>query len=449
MKPKYNFKIYKSKIYSKNGFATSSVFCHPVQPFKLTDIGEGIKEVTVKQWFVKPSQNVQQFDDLCEVESDKASVVLTSRYDGEVKKLYYNEGDIAPVGSILLDIQTSEDAVNIEITEEKKIQTVVRVEEVNKIETVSLPKPSTDRVEEFVDIQEQVLDDVTGATKPLATPAVRRIAKEYNVDINMLKGTGKGGRVSKEDILNYINQPQPAQNPTEIRTGREIISGYKKTMVKTMTESNKIPSLTFCDEIDVTELQSIRKNILVPTLQKENIKITLLAFLVKAISLSLHKYPILNSIFHVNSNEIEYLDYHTIGIAIDTERGLVVPNIKNAHNLNIKSVAKEIERLQNAAIKNELTLKDTAGGTFTISNIGSIGGTVTKPLILPPQVAIVGVGRIQLLPRFDENDQIKKASVINVSWAADHRIIDGGTIARFSNSVKAYLEKPTLFIADA
>lgn len=438
-RPKSNFKLYNNKIYS-NGFATSSTVCHPVQAFKLADIGEGIKEVTIKQWFVKPSQNIQQFDDLCEVESDKASVVLTSRYEGEVKNLYYKVGDIAPVGSILLDIQTEQDAVKIEkeLTEEKKIRTV-RVE---KTETVT---KSIDAVEEFVDIQEQVLDDVTSDTKPIATPAVRRIAKEYNVNINTLKGTGKGGRVSKEDILNYINQP--AQNATE-STGREIISGYKKTMVKTMTESNKIPTLIFCDEIDVSELQSIRKTV-ASSLTKENIKITLLAFLVRAVSLSLQKYPILNSIFHVDNNEIEFLDYHNIGIAIDTERGLVVPNIKNVHNLSIKSIAKEIERLQNAAIMNQLTLKDTAGGTFTISNIGSIGGTVTKPLILPPQVAIVGVGRIQVLPRFDENDQIKKASVINLSWAADHRIIDGGTIARFSNSVKMYMEKPTFFVIDA
>lgn len=439
-RPKSNFKLYNNAIYSKSEFATSSAAFHPVQAFKLADIGEGIKEVTIKQWFVKPSQNVQQFDDLCEVESDKASVVLTSRYEGEIKNLYYKEGDIAPVGSILLDIQTEEDPVKIEVIEERKIRNV-RVEEVKKIEAVTHGNGS---VEEFVDIQEQVLDDVTSDTKPIATPAVRRIAKEYNVNINTINGTGKGGRVSKEDILNYINQP--AQNPTE-STGREIISGYKKTMVKTMTESSKIPTMIFGDEIDVSELQSIRKN-LVPSLANENIKITPLAFLVKAISLSLQKYPILNSIFHVDRNEIEYLDYHNIGIAIDTERGLVVPNIKNAHNLSIKSIAKEIARLQNAAIKNELTLKDNAGGTFTISNIGSIGGTVTKPLILPPQVAIVGVGRIQLLPRFDENHQIKKASVINLSWAADHRIIDGGTIARFSNSVKMYMEKPMFFVID-
>lgn len=441
LKPKTNFKLYK-KNYSRNEFTTWSVLCYPVQPFKLTDIGEGIKEVTVKQWFVKPTQSVRQFDDLCEVESDKASVVLTSRYDGHVKSIYYDEGDMAAVGSILLDIETVDEPIKRETAVEKP-ERVFKIDDDIKIERIS---ESTNKIEETISIREQVLDDVTA--KCLATPAVRRIAKEYNIDINELKGTGKGDRVSKDDILNFINQPQNVPTSPITPTQREIISGYRKAMVKTMTESNKIPTLTFSDEVDVTNLQFVRQRVK-SFVQKENVKVTLLSFLVKAVSLSLQKYPILNSILHKDCNEIEYIENHNIGIAIDTERGLIVPNIKNVQNLNIRDIAKQIQRLQNAAVENKLSLHDTSCGTFTISNIGSIGGTVTKPLILPPQVAIVGVGRIQVLPRFDENDHVKKSSIINVSWTADHRIIDGGTIARFSNSVKMYLENPALLIIDA
>lgn len=425
---KYTFEVFK-KI-STHEFTTWSTLRYPVQPFKLTDIGEGIKEVCIKQWFVKPCQNIKQFDDLCEVESDKASVVLTSRYDGQIKSIYYEEGDMAPVGSVLLDIDT-EDVTN-NIVEEKKTEIVVEVEDNVVTETIS----TVNKIEETIPIQDYT-------AKSLATPAVRRIAKDYHIDINSLKGTGKGGRVSKEDILNYINQPQ---NIT-VSAGREVISGYRKTMFKTMTESNKIPILTFSEEIDVTNLQSVRDSIKT-LVQKESVKITLLSFLVKAVSLSLQKYPILNSIIDKDSNEIEYLNYHNIGIAVDTERGLVVPNIKNVQNLNIKTIAQEIQRLQTAAIQNTLTMKDTSAGTFTISNIGSIGGTVTKPLILPPQVAIVGVGRIQKLPRFDENDRIVKSSIVTLSWTADHRVIDGATVAKFSNSVKTYLENPALLVIE-
>lgn len=466
-------------------FRTWSPLRYPVVPFKLADIGEGIKEVTLKQWFVKPNQTVNEFDELCEVESDKASVVLTSRYGGEVHSLYFEEGDVATVGSVLMDIRT-DNTEHFEAEQERR-------EAVAETPPVEMTSPPVERdpdrydkvlatpavralakqhdininqilgtgkdgrvcekdVESFLNQPEKFAKPVVATReeydreKSTATPAVRRIAKEYNVNINEVKGTGKGGRISKDDMLNYLNQPQEVE--TIVPDTVETLAGYRKVMSKIMTESNKIPTLTLSEDIEVSLLQNLRNEIK-PFLEKEKVKLTLLSFLVKAISLSLEKYPILNTHIDAEGREIRYLGYHNVGIAVDTDRGLVVPNVKNVQKLNIKSIAKEIQRLQVTALEHRLTIKDTTDGTFTISNIGSIAGTVTKPLILPPQVAIVGVGRIQQVPRFDENGQIKKSSIINVSWSADHRVIDGGTIARFSNSVKSYIENPVLLMVDS
>lgn len=265
-------------------------------------------------------------------------------------------------------------------------------------------------------------------------------------------GTGKQGRVTKEDVLVYLNQPrldagqpQPCELQKAANTSRPI-TAYRKVMFKTMTESNKIPTLTLSDEMDITHLEALRKT-LKSDLQADKVKLTLLAFVVKAISLSLQRFPILNAT--LEGETINYASYHNIGIAVDTAAGLVVPIIKNVQQLSIRQIAAEAQRLQSLAADGRLSLADTNGGTFTVSNIGSIAGTVVKPLILPPQVAIVGIGRLRHLPRFDHNDEVKKCSVINASWAADHRVVDGATVARFSNAVKRYLENPGLLAIDA
>ncbi|XKL67738.1 hypothetical protein PGB90_003229 [Kerria lacca] len=426
------------KYNSTKSFKFWSTLRYPIIPFKLADIGEGIKEVTVKECFVKLNQKLNQFDDVCEVESDKASVKITSRFDGYVKNINFKEGDVIPVGSTLLYIETEE-------IKEKD----AKIEEEAIVEELS---------ENAVEIDKTQLSDYTGGNQIqtteqsltkniLITPAVRRIAKEYQVDLKKVKSTGKNGRITKEDVLVYLNQPSKVSEPVFANNvGLQPITGYRKVMMRTMTESNRIPTLTLSDEINVSNLETLRKSVK-KLLQNDDVKVTLLAFVVKAISLALERYPILNSILEYET--ITYLSSHNIGIAVDTEAGLVVPNIKNVQRLSIRLIAKEIQRLQQLAIENKLSLLDTANGTFTISNIGSIAGTVVKPLILPPQVAIVGIGRIRTLPRFNENDQIEKCSIINVSWAADHRIIDGGTIARFSNLVKRYVENPGLLVTDA
>ncbi|XP_010375537.1 lipoamide acyltransferase component of branched-chain alpha-keto acid dehydrogenase complex, mitochondrial isoform X3 [Rhinopithecus roxellana] len=391
-----------------------------VVQFKLSDIGEGIREVTVKEWYVKEGDTVSQFDSICEVQSDKASVTITSRYDGVIKKLYYNLDDIAYVGKPLVDIETEA----LKDSEEDVVET---------------PAVSHD---------EHTHQEIKGR-KTLATPAVRRLAMENNIKLSEVVGSGKDGRILKEDILNYLEKqtgailppspkaeimppppkpkdmtiPIPVSKPP-VFTGKdktEPIKGFQKAMVKTMSAALKIPHFGYCDEVDLTELVKLREE-LKPIAFARGIKLSFMPFFLKA--------------------------SHNIGIAMDTEQGLIVPNVKNVQICSIFDIATELNRLQKLGSAGQLSTTDLTGGTFTLSNIGSIGGTYAKPVILPPEVAIGALGSIKAIPRFNQKGEVYKAQIMNVSWSADHRVIDGATMSRFSNLWKSYLENPAFMLLD-
>ncbi|KAM6217543.1 lipoamide acyltransferase component of branched-chain alpha-keto acid dehydrogenase complex, mitochondrial [Rhynchocyon petersi] len=414
--------------------------------FKLSDIGEGIREVTVKEWFVKEGDTVSQFDSICEVQSDKASVTITSRYDGVIKKLYYNLDEIAYVGKPLVDIETEA----LKDSEEDVVET---------------PAVSHD---------EHTHQEIKGH-KTLATPAVRRLAMENNIKLSEVVGSGKDGRILKEDILNYLAKQTgailppspkaeiipPAPKPVDrtvpipvskppVFTGKdrtEPLKGFHKAMVKTMTAALKIPHFGYCDEIDLTELVKLREE-LKPIAFARGVKLSFMPFFLKAASLGLLQFPILNASVDEACQNITYKASHNIGIAMDTEQGLIVPNVKNVQIRSIFEIASELNRLQEMGSAGQLGTSELTGGTFTLSNIGSIGGTYAKPVILPPEVAIGALGTIKALPRFDEKGDVYKAQVMNVSWSADHRVIDGATMSRFSNLWKSYLEKPAFMLLD-
>ncbi|CAL1542440.1 unnamed protein product [Lymnaea stagnalis] len=431
-----------------------------IVPYKLSDIGEGIREVIVLEWFVKPGDKVHQFDSICEVKSDKASVTITSRYDGVVKKLYHEVDAVALVGQPLVDIE-------IEGSEE-------------------LSKQQEDVTETDSGVGSSKSSDVA---KALATPAVRRLAMENNIKLSDVKSTGRDGRVLKEDILKYLEAKQAPQpvSPTAVPCitpppspavehhmppkpttapapftakapsvpvgltqpvgqDRTIpLKGVSKAMVKIMTAALKIPPFGYYDDVDVTQLVSLRKNLKVVAEQR-GIQLTYMPIFIKAASLALLQYPVLNSSLDEACENLTYKACHNIGVAMDTPEGLLVPSVKNVQNLSIFDIAAELNRLQALGLAGKLGTAELSGTTFSLSNIGSIGGTYARPVIMPPNVAIGAIGKIQVLPRFDEKGEIKKAHIMNVSWTADHRVIDGATMARFSNLWKQYLEDPTTFI---
>ena len=318
--------------------------------------------------------------------------------------------------------------------------------------------------------------------KALAAPAVRRLATEHGVTITEVMGTGKEGRVLKEDILSYIDQRKgektgsvktPVKQPvqSEAKAGKAKIEptfsppkqpiiiasssedktvplkGITKAMNKAMTEALAIPHFGYCDEIDIGRLVEVRKRLKSSVTQK-GIKLSYMPFFLKACSMSLSEYPVINSHFDAKQETITYKADHNIGVAMDTAHGLLVPNVKKVQLLSILEIAQELNRLQELGWAGKLGEAELKGGTFALSNIGSIGGTYAKPVIFPPQVAIGAIGKLQVLPRFDDDDNIIKAHIVKFSWSADHRVLDGATVARFSNRMKDYLEDPASMVMD-
>ncbi|VDN59524.1 unnamed protein product [Dracunculus medinensis] len=381
----------------------------PLIQFKLSDIGEGIAEVQVKEWYVKIGDKISQFDNICEVQSDKASVMITSRYDEETKE------------------------ANQEV---KK----------GKISNHSLH---------------------FNPEKPLATPAVRRVAIEHDIDLKEVKGTGKDGRILKDDIISFLERTSveeiqsaemsKAVAEPKISTALKLapltndkvipIRGYSRAMIKTMTEALKIPHFGYFDEINMDRLIEFRNKIK-ETGTKRGLKISYMPMFIKATSLALSEFPILNSVLDDKHENIIYKASHNICIAIDTTDGLVVPNIKNCEQRNLWEIASELNRLQENGKRKQIAKEDLINGTFTLSNVGTLGGTYASPVIFPPQVAVGAIGRVSKIPRFDENGTVCAVHIAKISWSADHRIIDGATMARFSNLVKNYLENPYLMVAE-
>jgi len=427
-----------------------------IKPFLLADIGEGIAEVELMQWFVKPGDKVKEFDLICEVQSDKATVEITSRFSGVVKSLNCNIGDMIAVGKALVDIEIPDDSVTSEI---EKPTTSNKQEPMKNVEVSNIQSYDIER---------------KGPIK--ATPAVRRIARENNLNLASVTPTGPEGRVLKSDILNYLQlltQPQavvsvPSQlslsSVTEEKqfeqkmvkpqasytpTAGEIvpIRGIRRLMVKSMNESLSIPHFGYQDEVDITELTTLR-NLLRTEAEARGFKLSYLPIFIKAASLALSKYPVLNSSLSSDQTQLTYHADHNIGVAMDTPRGLIVPSIKQCQKKSILEIAQELTSLQQLGTADKLGEEHLKGTTFTLSNIGTIGGTYMSPVITSPQVAIGAIGKIQKLPRFDKNDNVVAAQIMQISWSGDHRVIDGATMARFSNQWKQYLENPLLLIGD-
>jgi pyruvate dehydrogenase E2 component (dihydrolipoamide acetyltransferase) len=294
---------------------------------------------------------------------------------------------------------------------------------------------------------------VATAVEP-AGPAVRRLARELGVDLARVSGSGPGGRIVREDVIAAVRQAsgsggaaraRPASGASErddwgpIR--REQMSRMRKTIAANMVRSvSTIPHLTNFDDADVTELEHLRKAS-APEYAKSNLKLTALAFVIKAVSLSLRQHPGVNSTIDTEKGEIVYKDYVNIGLAVDTPRGLVVPVLRDCDQLSIPQIAQAIADTAEKAKNAQYGLEDLRGGTFTISNLGAVGGAYSTPIINWPEVAILLLGRTRKMPVVHE-DRIEPRLMMPLSLSYDHRMIDGAMAARFLNEVIGYLESP-------
>ncbi|KAF1956209.1 hypothetical protein CC80DRAFT_472931 [Byssothecium circinans] len=456
----------------RRGFSGTG-YLKVVKPYLLADIGEGITECQVIQWFVKPGARVEQFDPICEVQSDKASVEITSRFDGVIKKLYYEPDDMAKVGKPLvdIDIQSEISAADEALlkdgsdkqTDKEKTKPAEPTEEGlevgrndTKAATGDIPPPQPTQT-----LPSEPPKDETKPPRPpgkhasLATPAVRHRIKEMNLKIEDIEGSGKDGRVLKEDIQRHVQSAKestgdvaspasaPAFTPTQqLEDQTKPLTPIQTAMFKQMTRSLSIPHFLYTDNVDFTSLNILRKKF---NLHKDQAhRLTTLPFIIKAVSLALQQYPLLNAHLDTTTNpekpQIQIKGSHNIGVAIDSPSGLLVPVIRNVQSHSIESIAAEINRLSSLTRAGKLTSADLGGATFTLSNIGSIGGTAVSPVIVTPQVGILGIGRARAVPAFGENGEVVRKEECVFSWSADHRVIDGAMAARCAEAVRQNLE---------
>ncbi len=417
-----------------------------VEDFILPDIGEGIVECEVVDWLVKEGDIIAEDQPVCDVMTDKALVQIPAKHPGKVVKLYTAKGHIAKVHAPLFAVEM--DAALVAAT-----PVAAQVSAPAAVQPcATTPAPTT-----------AVATSLPAGHKALASPAVRRLARELSVDIHRVPGTGPKGRVFKQDVQAFASGAVTAQAtaapvavtrdaaPAPIAagsTGRRVepIKGIKAAMARQMAESvATIPHFTYCEEIDLTELIALRLS-LKDSLAKQGVKLTMMPFFMKAMSLALNEFPILNSQVNADCTALTYFDEHNIGIAVDSKVGLLVPNVKDCQRKSIVEIALDLTRLTDLAREGRVSPADLKGGTITISNIGAIGGTVATPIINKPEVAIVALGKVQQLPRFDSKGHVVARSIMQVSWSGDHRVIDGGTIARFTNLWKKYLEEPSAML---
>jgi len=426
--------------------------------FILPDIGEGIVECEVIEWKVKEGDIIEEDQIVVDVSTDKAIVEIPSMYNGRVTKLHHEEGDIAKVHSPLFAIEIEADQ------EASGVEPQLSVEEPQpSIKEPQLSIKESQRPAE--EPQTYAVEQATGSSeKVLTTPAVRKMAREHQLDLGTIAGTGKQGRVLKEDVLSFLAGDNAAQDSRQTLTPTasanptlipgvvaddrvEVIRGVRKIMAQRMAESvATIPHFTFVEELDVTELMLLRRN-LNEQHGSDELKITLMPLFIKALSMALKQFPLVNSRANNDFTELTYLANHNIGMAVDGASGLLVPNIKAVEQRSIIDIATQVMSLTAAARSGKINPADLKGGSITISNIGAIGGTVATPIINKPEVAIVALGKIQRLPRFDDQGNVVARNIMTISWSGDHRVIDGGTIARFNNCWKGYLEQPATMLA--
>ena len=430
--------------------------------FKLPDLGENIASGDVVTVFVSPGDVVKPGQALLEVETDKAVIEVPCPPGGRVASVLVKKGDTVKVGQTLVTLESAT-AGAAAAPAAKPAPAAPAKAAAPAPAAAAAPPPAPSPAPAPVPAAPALAaarpaePDPHGGTATAvepAGPAVRRLARELGVDLARVRGSGPGGRIVREDVVAAVRQASAAGPSLRTRfdTGaterddwgpirREQMSRMRKTISANMVRSvQTIPHLTNFDDADVTELEHLRKAS-APEYAKSNLKLTALSFVVKAVSLSLRQHPGINASIDPEKGEIVYKDYVNIGLAVDTPRGLVVPVLRDCDQLSIPQIAQAIADTAEKAKNAQYGLEDLRGGTFTISNLGAVGGAYSTPIINWPEVAILLLGRSRKMPVVHD-DRIEPRLMMPLSLSYDHRMVDGAMAARFLNEVIGYLESP-------
>ncbi len=440
-----------------------------IEDFILPDIGEGIVECEIVKWNVAEGDEIEEDQAVVEVMTDKAVVEIPAKNAGTVHRLYYAQGDIAKVHSALFALEVAGEVTTTSGTNDdspsanNNASSVASQSSVNTQTNGSSQQSAQVAPSKFSDGEYEPPIAIEG--KVLASPAVRRVAREKNIDLSTVEGSGKKGRILKSDVLNlqHSNVDTSSQNTSSsapssstaekgdlnststvlkgsVRT--EKVRGIQAAMAKQMSASvYTIPHFTVSDELVMDKLMSLRK-LLKPEFEAKNVKLSFMPFFVKAMSLALNEFPVVNSQLNEDATEISYFADHNIGFAVDSKIGLLVPNIKRVQDLSLLEIAVQMQNIIEQARAGRVAGEHLKGGTISISNIGAIGGITATPVINKPEAAIVALGKTQKLPRFDDEGNVSAQNIMAVNWSGDHRIIDGATMVRFNNLWMSYLTQP-------
>ena len=386
-----------------------------VYNFRLADIGEGIVEGEVSKWHVKVGDIVKENQPLVEIITEKVTVELPSPAKGVITKIGPDVGMIVKVGETIVIIDDGKEENNeiIEETqqpEEKQKDKLVKVKEKQQIRRI------------------------------IATPAVKRLAKEMGIDINQVKGTEEDGRITEKDVK--LHSKLNVQSNEE----RIAFRGTRRTIADRLSKaSDRVVQAWIMEEIDMTKVTELKNKL--KESNSNDIKLTYMPFFVKAVIKSLESNKRINASLDEETEDIVIKKDYNIGIATDTEQGLIVPVIKKAQDKSISEIAKEIERLSKEAKSGKLEIENTKGGTFTITNIGAIGGISSIPIVNYPEVAILAINKI-MKKVVSWEDKIVVRDRVYLSLSFDHRVLDGADVARFLNSIRKYLEEPESLIEE-
>jgi pyruvate dehydrogenase E2 component (dihydrolipoamide acetyltransferase) len=458
--------------------------------FRLPDIGEGIAEGEIVKWLVKEGDQVKEDDIIAEVQTDKAVVEIPSPVNGKVLKLHAKEGEVVRVGSVLVTFATEEATTQVDgqpqtADEKPADQNQFAIAEQALEKSAAKPVPPSIQPPEpaqknqpaggeqpAADDDKQPPASAPGRAMILATPAVRKYAREKGVDLSLIQGTGRHGQITREDVdralraaaseasegskeagtkatATVLQEPVPATAAAQqasreedaAREHRVPLRGVRRAVAESMVRSKyTAPHVTIMDEVDVSQLVALRTR-LKPRAEEQGIKLTYLPFVIKALIAAARRFPEINASLDDEAQEIVYKHEYNIGIATATEQGLIVPVIHQADRKSILQLAQAIQVLAQKARERKISLEELRGGTISITNIGSAGGLFFTPIINHPEVAILGVGRITEKPVV-RSGQILVAPVMSLSLSFDHRVIDGELAQRALNYIKELLKDP-------